>query len=215
MTRQRKAMASGLLYRPGVTNSIASTVEFTKRRELIRMRAEIDRLREENERLAALAYRDALTGLRNRRCFTERLNEELSRLKRNLDGGLSVICVDVNDFKHLNDSEGHGAGDTALLAIAQLLESLVRAEDLVCRLGGDEFAVLLPDTQRDQAERVLERIITHAPALAGVGLGLRGLAVGMASWLPGEDEVSLLSRADDQMYADKRNAKCGPLVSAA
>ena len=198
-----------------MTNSIASTVEFTKRRELIRMRAEIDRLREENERLAALAYRDALTGLRNRRCFAERLNEELCRLKRNPEGALSVICIDVNDFKRLNDAEGHAAGDAALIAVAQVLESLVRAEDLVCRLGGDEFAVLLPDTQRDQAERVLERIAAHAPALAGFGLGLRSLAAGMASWLPGEDELSLLSRADEQMYADKRNAKCGPLVSAA
>jgi diguanylate cyclase (GGDEF)-like protein len=192
-------------------------VEFTKRRELIRMRAEIDRLREENERLARLAYRDALTGLRNRRCFTERLNEELCRLRRNPGGALSVICIDVNSFKQLNDTEGHAAGDAALLAVAHVLESLVRAEDLVCRLGGDEFGVLLPDSQRDQAERVLARIIAHAPALAGVGLNLRPLALGLASWLPGDDEVSLLSRADDEMYADKRNMKreSGVFVSAA
>jgi diguanylate cyclase (GGDEF)-like protein len=206
-----------------VTNSIASIVEFTKRHELIRMRAEIDRLREENERLAALAYRDSLTGLRNRRCFGERLSEELCRLKRNPSGSLSVICLDVNNFKQVNDTAGHTAGDTALLAVARVLEALVRAEDIVCRLGGDEFAVLLPDTQRDQAERVLERICAHAPALAAVGLGLRGLAMGLGSWVPGDDEVSLLSRADDEMYADKRNARegvatprsGGPFVSAA
>ncbi|MDP1825280.1 MAG: GGDEF domain-containing protein [Archangium sp.] len=190
-----------------MTNSIASTVEFTKRRELIRMREEIDRLREENERLSALAYRDPLTGLRNRRCFTERLNEELCRLKRNPTSALSVICIDVNDFKRLNDTQGHAAGDAALRAVAQVLENLVRSEDVVCRLGGDEFGVLLPDTDREQADRVVERIRAHAPVLSGVGLGPRALAVGLASWLYGDGEASLLARADEEMYADKRSAR--------
>jgi diguanylate cyclase (GGDEF)-like protein len=190
-----------------VPANISSTVEFTKRRELLRMREEIDRLREENERLAALAYRDPLTGLRNRRCFSERLSEELSRLKRNPSGALAVICVDVNCFKLLNDSQGHLAGDAALVAVGRVLEMLIRAEDLVCRIGGDEFAVLLPDTQHEQAAIVVERIRAHMPALSGVGLGRRGLSVGMSSWKAGDDDVGLLQRADDQMYADKRMAR--------
>lgn len=188
-------------------SNIASTVEFTKRRELIRMRSEIERLREENERLQALAYRDPLTGLRNRRCFGERLNEELCRLKRNPHGALAVICIDVNSFKLLNDTQGHAAGDAALIAVGRVLEMLIRAEDLVCRLGGDEFAVLLPDTLHAQAEIVVERIRSHMPALAGVGLGRRALSVGVASWQPGDDEIRLLNRADEQMYADKKHAK--------
>lgn len=192
-------------------STIATTVEFTKRRELLRMRAEIDRLREENERLAALAYRDALTGLRNRRVFGERLSEELRRLKRNPGGAVSVIVVDVNDFKRLNDTAGHGAGDLALRAVAQVLETLVRAEDVVCRVGGDEFVVLLPDTGFEQAMTVVERLRAHAPALAGVGLGARPLAVGLGTWREGDDELSLLSRADEGMYADKRGARCSPL----
>ncbi len=188
-------------------HSVASTVEFTKRRELLRMRAEIERLREENERLAALAYRDALTGLRNRRCFGERLNEELCRLKRNPSGALSVICVDINGFKRLNDTQGHAAGDAALIAVGRLLETLIRAEDLVCRMGGDEFGVLLPDTQFAAAQLVVDRIRAHMPALAGLGLGRHGLAIGLGSWSPGDDEIRLLSRADDEMYADKRMAQ--------
>ncbi len=188
-------------------NNSATPVEFTKRRELIRLRAEIDRLRDENERLSALAYRDALTGLRNRRCFSERLSEELSRLKRNNpEGSLSVICIDVNDFKHLNDTQGHAAGDTALVAIGEILEKTVRAEDLVCRVGGDEFIVLLPDTLRVQAERVVARLRARMSSLVDVGLSRRALAIGLASWALGDNEGTLLAKADEQMYADKRQA---------
>ncbi len=221
MTRQPSRDGKAVALQTCVPNSVASVVEFTKSRELARMRAEIDRLREENERLVSLAYRDGLTGLRNRRCFDERLSEELCRLKRNSADGLSIICIDVNGFKHINDTRGHAAGDAALASVARLLETLVRAEDLVCRLGGDEFVVLLPDTQRGQGERVVERIKSHAPGLAGVGV--RGLAVGLASWVQGEEMRSLLSRADEEMYADKRNSQghvaslraCEPLVNAA
>ncbi|MFZ5440084.1 MAG: GGDEF domain-containing protein [Myxococcota bacterium] len=184
--------------------NVASTVEFTKRRELIRMRAEIERLREENERLATMAYRDALTGLRNRRFFAERLREELCRLERHPEGNLSVICVDVNGFKALNDSRGHAAGDAALIAVGGVLEMLVRTEDLVCRLGGDEFALLLPQTDAEQARVIVERLRAHMPALEGVGLGQQGLSIGVASWTFGDDELRLLSRADAEMYADKR-----------
>lgn len=172
----------------------------------MRMRAEIERLRHENDRLSQLAYRDALTGLRNRRYFGERLSEELCRLKRNPIGALSVIVVDVNDFKQLNDTQGHAAGDAALLAVGKVLESLIRLEDVACRLGGDEFAVLLPDTTREQALIVLERIRSHMAALAGVGLSRRPLALGLGSWEPNDDEIRLLSRADEEMYADKREA---------
>lgn len=189
-----------------MTNNI-STIEFTKRRELLRLREEIDRLRDENQRLAALAYRDALTGVRNRRFYGERLTEELSRLKRNSKVGLSVIVIDLNGFKRLNDTAGHAAGDVALIAVGRLLETLVRAEDVVCRLGGDEFGVLLPDTQRAQAERVAQRIRSQLPSLATVGLGRRGLAIGVASWAEGDDEDALLAKADEEMYADKRAAK--------
>lgn len=182
------------------------STEFTKGRELMRMRAEIERLRQENDRLSQLAYRDALTGLRNRRYFGERLSEELCRLKRNPVGALSVIVVDVNDFKQLNDTQGHAAGDAALVAVGKVLETLIRLEDVACRLGGDEFIVLLPDTTREQALIVLERIRSHMPALAGVGLSRRPLALGLGSWEPNDDEIRLLSRADDEMYADKRDA---------
>ena len=147
--------------------------------------------------------------MRNRRCFSERLSEELCRLRRNPSGALSVLAIDLNGFKQLNDTRGHAAGDTALVVVARMLETLVRAEDIVCRLGGDEFAVLLPDTDGASARKVVARIRSHLPALIGTGLGDRGLALGLGSWAPGDDEVRLLSKADDDMYADKRNAARG------
>ena len=171
--------------------------------ELDRLKVENERLRRENGRFAALALRDELTGLHNRRYLGDRLTEELCRLKRNPAGAVSVICIDVNDFKRVNDTGGHAAGDAALIAIGELLVSIVRTQDVVCRLGGDEFVVLLPDTQGDQAARVLDRIKARAPTL---GLGGRALAIGVASWQPGDDEASLLSRADTRMYVDKRTA---------
>lgn len=171
------------------------------------MEAELAMLRAENERLSRLAYRDALTGLRNRRYFTERLGEEVCRLRRRSGAHLSVLTLDVNAFKALNDTRGHMAGDAALQAVGQLLQALVREEDLCCRLGGDEFAVLLPDTDASQCSLVLERIRSAMGALAEVGLGARGLALGAASWEEGDDEARLLNRADVEMYGDKRRAK--------
>ena len=121
------------------------------------LKGELESLRKENERLLALAYRDPLTGLRNRRCFSERLAEELCRHQRR-HAPVSVICLDVNGFKHLNDTKGHLAGDSALVGVGQFLETLTRAEDLCCRMGGDEFAVLLPDTDAAQCRVVVQRI---------------------------------------------------------
>lgn len=180
-----------------------------------KLKQELDRLKRENERLAALAYRDPLTGLRNRRYFSERLGEELCRLSRSRTRGLSVICIDVNDFKGVNDSMGHAAGDAALVAVGRLLESLTRTSDLVCRVGGDEFIVLLPDTDDAQVETVMARIRAHLPALDAVGLGQRGLSLGSSTYERGDDELRLLSRADEQMYEDKRGGRSGGVFASA
>lgn len=178
------------------------TLEFTSE-QLDLMRVELEALRKENERLVALAYRDPLTGLRNRRCFSERLTEELCRNHRR-HTPLSIICLDLNGFKHLNDTKGHQAGDEALIGVGNFLEAMTRAEDLCCRLGGDEFAILLTDTDAVQCCVVVNRIRARLVDLIKLGLN-QGLSIGSATLQEGDDEVSLFARADEAMYADKRS----------
>lgn len=197
---------------------MAAATAAAAKREVARLKAELERVQEENRRLMQVAYRDPLTGLRNRRYFNERLGEELCRLRREPERVCSVIMVDLNAFKALNDTRGHAAGDAALAAVGRFLESLTRTTDLCCRVGGDEFIVLLPNTDAAQCERVLDRIREHLPRLAPTGLGPRGLSLGSATATSGDDELRLLSRADEAMYLDKREAHAsrddGPLFVA-
>ncbi len=180
-----------------------SKLESVVSRSEQKLASEIERLRRENVRLAAMAYRDELTGLRNRRHFTERLAEEISRSRRH-DTAFSIISVDVNDFKTLNDSRGHAAGDLALARVARFLVLMTRAEDVCCRVGGDEFIILLPDTNTEQCACAIRRMRERMHILTDVGLSPRGLALGYATWLATDDEEAILARADRQMYDDKR-----------
>jgi len=128
-------------------------------KDLLRENAD---LRHELTRLEAyrtLAYRDELTGLWNRRYFTERLTEELSRARRQPRRHFGIMMVDVNDLKAINDAHGHAEGDLVLRWVAEFLERLLRTHDVLCRVGGDEFAVLFP---RDRGDRI--RTAAHATA---------------------------------------------------
>ncbi len=170
--------------------------------ELERLKTELASLRRENQRLNTLAYRDVLTGLRNRRFLTERLDEELTRLDRGHARHLGVISVDVNHFKQLNDRCGHAAGDAALLSVAVFLDAQMRGNDLCCRVGGDEFTIILPDTDPPQLCAVAQRLKDRMHLLHELTI-----AVGTASWAAGENADCLLDRADVAMYADKRFAQ--------
>lgn len=107
--------------------------------------------------LQALAYRDPLTGLLNRRHFFERAAEELMRARRH-HRPLAILMLDMDHFKHINDRYGHAAGDSTLQIMAAYLSEILRNEDLVARIGGEEFAVLMPDNGLDKARTVAERL---------------------------------------------------------
>lgn len=179
-----------------------------------RLRREIARLSREVERLSVyqdMAYLDHLTGLRNRRYFEERLAQELSRSDRQ-GSPCSLVLVDVDDFKRINDTNGHGVGDRVLRWVGRLLESNQRSMDVVCRVGGDEFCVILPATDIAGAEKLRTRLEQAQTEMVGLGDVPEGLTVTLSfgiSTYPDQATTDdlLLHSADRAMYANKRARK--------
>lgn len=161
--------------------------------------------------LARQARTDALTGLLNRRGFAERLDARVAECARS-GRTSSLVYVDLDNFKAVNDRLGHAAGDAVLKGLADALRHVVRSDDLVARLGGDEFAVWLEGADRktavERAQEILALKEDIAPYSAGPDKPL-GLSVGVAVHVPAEGESTseLLSRADDAMYVVKRSGK--------
>ncbi len=159
-----------------------------------------------NEELRRLANTDSLTGLANRRTFEERMRVQFALASRS-DRPLSVLMMDVDNFKHRNDTFGHAAGDGALRAIGFVLGEIVRLGDLAARLGGEEFAVLLPETDADHAHTVAQRIragLAHCPLNSGaitISIGIAAKESTVHSW------QRLLECSDDAMYEAKRTGK--------
>lgn len=156
----------------------------------------------------SLAYRDELTGLWNLRYFTERLTEELSRARRQPQRHFSIMMVDVNDLKALNDSYGHGEGDLVLRWVAEFLERLLRTHDVLCRVGDDEFAVLFPEMGATESTPLLARLrAALSQARTGAPFSI-GLSFGFADYPEnGTTCDDLMHVADDEMDLDKRRQK--------
>ncbi len=164
-----------------------------------------------HDRLIEAAVTDPLTGLPNRRLFSDRVNHALVRRSRS-GMGVAVLFLDLDGFKLVNDSLGHAAGDEVLAAVGTRLRSCMRATDTIARLGGDEFAILLEDVEED-AEAVVaaERVIAALAqplALPGREVSVRasiGAAVDRGE--PGVTAVDLLRNADTAMYQAKATAR--------
>jgi diguanylate cyclase (GGDEF)-like protein len=182
------------LYRAGFEGFTGS--EF----ELIRHFSEVAALALANARsqaeLEALARTDDLTGLANRRHLNEQLERELKRATH-LRRPLSLLLLDLDDFKQINDSQGHHAGDIALRRIAEILSRSLRQHDLAARLGGDEFALLLPNTDNDQAHTVSRRLVEGVVARTGVHI-----STGIATFAS-NGVTDLLRVADHNLYESK------------
>jgi two-component system, cell cycle response regulator len=154
--------------------------------------------------LEAMAYYDELTGVANRRFAVRQLHALVSRARRH-DHELSVVLLDADRFKSLNDRHGHGAGDDVLRGLADRLRSRVREEDVVARFGGEEFLVILPDTGASgaatAAEDLREAVAAQPFPVGRIALPLT-VSVGWATWR-GEPLERLIARADRGLYAAK------------
>lgn len=166
-------------------------------------------------RIRFLAQHDALTGLPNRTLLTERLQLALAAARRRAHGDLALLCVDLDDFKLVNDTLGHAAGDALLCEIAHRMREAVREHDTVARLGGDEFAVVQAETQGwEDAKALAERLIDRLCEPVEVG-GERvhcGASIGI-SFFPGDgtEADELIRNADLALYKAKaagRNTFC-------
>jgi diguanylate cyclase (GGDEF)-like protein len=180
-------------------------------RKLIASNEELERRVEErtaelhlaNTELENLARHDPLTGLMNRRAFDERIDMALASANRS-GAPLSLLMVDIDHFKRVNDQHGHEAGDDVLKSLAVLLQARVRETDTVARMGGEEFAVLLPDTDAGGALRVAEALVQQAASTRMPLVGQVTVSIGVATGLYATDaRTSLMRLADKALYAAK------------
>ncbi len=185
-------------------------LDITSRKEYEhQIEQQAEQLRIANEQLDRLAHIDSLTNLYNRRAFTARLREEIQRANRNLTS-LSLIMLDIDDFKSYNDTYGHPEGDILLQQLAYIIQNNIRASDVAARIGGEEFAVILPETNANDSRQVAEKL---CQSIAGHPWDLRAITVSLGvTTKPTEhslatDSSMLLSRADAALYYSKSHGK--------
>ena len=174
-----------------------------------RLREEIEERKRVEKQLHHLATTDPLTGAYNRRHFFDLAEKEFDRSHR-YNREISIILVDVDHFKEINDTFGHIAGDQLLQIIAERFVSNLRQLDIFGRYGGDEFVILLPETNIDQARLAGERlhkVITENPVITSRGEILLRLSMGVASLINSDDMEKLLIKTDQALYKSKETGR--------
>lgn len=156
-----------------------------------------------------MASIDGLTGVGNRKSFDESIQRELARVERH-GGELSLLILDMDGFKSVNDTHGHVVGDALLRHFAAVIKATARTSDMVFRFGGDEFAVLMPETGHDGAARLVQRLreaMANAPMVHGDLHVEPRSSMGLAHWRADTDVTALVEQADAALYADKRERR--------
>jgi diguanylate cyclase (GGDEF)-like protein len=164
--------------------------------------AKVESLASEVYKLAAL---DQLTGLYNRRSGEQRLAQEISRAQRH-GRPLTILLMDLDNLKQVNDKYGHAAGDLVIKGFADRLQRAIRGSDLAVRLGGDEFMALLPECRADEVRHVLGRVEGLEVVYNGEKIPC-SFSRGWTDYKAGESSQDLLKRADDALYEYKRAGK--------
>jgi diguanylate cyclase (GGDEF)-like protein len=171
-----------------------------------RLQEEMQRLVESDSQVKEMGIRDRLTGLYNRHYFNDVIRRELARSARH-GGALSVLLIDVDRFKEINDVRGHAVGDEVLQFVANFLTACVRESDLVFRWGGDEFLILLTQADEASAAQKAEELSRNLPQIPGADQLRPTLSVGWATHRPRAEFPKTLAEADARMYEMKLNRK--------
>lgn len=177
------------------------------------------RMEEANRQLVESAISDPLTGLGNRRAFDDRLSEEVARTRR-YGKPVSLLMLDIDGFKQINDAHGHPVGDDVLCAVARIMLQHVRETDIAVRYGGDEFALILPETDKTHAYAVAEKLrvaiadasYPHANTLSAPSVSV-SIGISTATG-PKVNAVGLLEEADRALYAAKQAGRDQVRLSA-
>lgn len=167
------------------------------------------------EHALRIALKDPLTGVSNRASMSAHLKHHISLVQRQLTP-LTLLVIDVDRFKSVNDRYGHIVGDVVLTSVAQRIVSCTRTSDGVFRYGGEEFVVVLPSTPCDGAVLLAERICAEVESMTIDALPASArvtVSIGVAHYRPGESQVELLKRADDSLLAAKRAGRNRVVVS--
>lgn len=190
----------------GITFQTSGEEISAKVRWHLKNRERIQSLCQSRTQLARMALSDGLTGLYNRSYFDATMEKEMARSLRSKKP-LSLLLLDLDHFKQINDTLGHLAGDKVLAAVASVLREQSRISDTVCRYGGEEFAIILPETPRAQAQLVAERIRRAVSALQQELQVTASIGINCAE--KAEDLVAeaLFAGADAALYAAKRNGR--------
>jgi diguanylate cyclase len=170
---------------------------------------EIQRQRQRLETLSAEARTDQLTGLPNRRSFNEELSRRFDQWRRHKIP-LSLVIIDLDRFKQVNDGYGHSTGDQVLHWAGELVRNALRQMDMAARYGGEEFAAILPGAMLHDAVKVAERIrqaIAAAPFQNDDRVLSLSVSIGVASALAGDDTARLIERSDEALYAAKDHGR--------
>ena len=186
---------------------LGAVSNFINRQDLKQIDETTRRLRESEARLREISVRDVLTGLFNRRYLEETLEREIRRAERK-QLSLGIIMLDIDLFKHINDTYGHQAGDAVLHELGWSLKSGIRGSDIACRYGGEEFVLMLPETSVEVTRQRAERVHQDAKNLKiyynGMLLETVTLSVGVAAYPEhGSSSLSLLSAVDAALYRAK------------
>lgn len=173
------------------------------------LRASLAEMRQQVTELEQLADNDTLTPLSNRRRFLRELERVIAHADRHRTPA-AMLNVDVENLKAINDAHGRFAGDAALIHVAKLLSSLIRATDIVARIGGDEFGVILDHLDHEQAIEAADRLskcIAHCPLDIGGALIAIEATIGVATIMAGDSVEGVLRRADRNTLLAKAEAQ--------